>query len=324
MRIVHAANFSYNHDGRAFANPDQKLQHGFVENGHFCYAFPVNDIARQMSWRNSKSGGKNKANQSLIETCRKVQADVLVLGHARLITLETLEKIKTFLPQIKIIQWFVDPLEYKRVYQFILDRLPVLDAVFLTTGGEYLDLFKTDSCQAHFFPNPVHAKLERHKAFQSKDYEYDLIFIGDDTKDPARRELLTEINEQLSAKFKLGIFGSLGNPRIHGKERDSLFQRSKASLNLTRHKPMTWYSSDRISQLMGNGLLTCTRSEAALDNIYGEDALLFYKTKEELINKLDEAFSSGSWRETAQIGWEFIHANHNTKKVTQKMLQSII
>ncbi len=324
MRIVHAANFSYNNHGQAFGNPDQKLQHGFIENRHYCYAFPVNDIARQLSWRNSKNGGAERMNASLIETCKKIQPDVLVLGHAQLVTKQTLEEIKSELPHLKIIQWFVDPLEYQRVYQFILDRLYLLDAVFLTTGGEYLEHFNIDSCQAHFFPNPVHQSIEKYKAFQARGFDYDLIFIGNDRKDPERRELLTKLDVTLSKKFKVGIFGSLGRSGIHGKERDALFQRSKASLNLTRHKPMKWYSSDRVSQLMGNGLLTCTRKEADLHQVYGDDRLIYYTTVNDLSSQLETVINDGSWQDIAKKGWEFVHDQHNAKIVSQQMLDTVL
>jgi len=60
LRIVHACNFHYNKDGAKFDTMDQKVHLGFSENGHYTYAFPVHDIARQMTWRNSKRSGAKK------------------------------------------------------------------------------------------------------------------------------------------------------------------------------------------------------------------------------------------------------------------------
>ena len=323
MRIVHAANFQYKNHGQAFGNQDQKLQHGFIKNGHFSYLFPVNDIARQLSWRNSKNGGAQRMNASFVETCKKVQPDVLVLGHGQLLTRDSIEQVRLALPDLKILQWFVDPMLYPRVYQFIHDRLDLLDAVYLTTGGEHLAQFQTDSCEAHFFPNVVHSDIEKYRAFESTEFQHDLIFVGNDAKDPARRELLSQLDSKLSKKFDLGIYGSLGRPGIHGKERDTLFQNSKASLNLTRHSPMKWYSSDRIAQLLGNGLLTCTHTDADLHEIYGSDTLITYSTPEELTEKLDHSFASGEWKTIARNGWEKVHSEHSATLISAQMLNRL-
>lgn len=260
-------------------------------------------------------------NDSLIETCKKVEPDVLVLGHAQLVFHETIARIKEMLPEMKVIQWFVDPLVYSKVYDFILNRIDLLDAVFFTTGGDLLELFRSEGCQAHFFPNVVHKEIEKYRAFEAEKMEYDLIFVGNDRKDPERRMLLQELDAVLSKKFKVGIFGSLGRPGIHGSARDLLFRSAKASLNLTRHHPIKWYSSDRISQLMGNGILSCTRAEADLHEVYGEDALLTYRSTEELIEKLERVLSSGEWKEMARKGWEKVHQEHSAKSVSQKMLE---
>ena len=54
LRIVHACNFHYNKSGENYDTMDQKIHQGLGENRHYVYPFPVHDIARQLSWTNSK------------------------------------------------------------------------------------------------------------------------------------------------------------------------------------------------------------------------------------------------------------------------------
>jgi len=327
LRIVHACNFHYDKLGDKYDTMDAKIHHGLIENGHYTYAFPVHDIARQMTWRNSKRSGAKKANAALIETCKKVHPDILLLGHSQSITRNTLETIRQYHPKIKIAQWYCDWFysKHSHTFQFIHDRLDLLDAFFATTAGEHLNSFNQKGCRASFIPNLTHPAIERYKAFENDHFEYDLVFMGTDRKDPERSETLREIERRLSSKYRIGIFGSLGRPPIFGHAKDSLLSQSKAALNLTRlPEPMKWYSSDRIASLMGNGLLTCTRAEAGLHEIYGKDSMVYYQNTEDLINQVANALECDQWKELAKNGWRANHERFNSKRITAFMAEYIM
>lgn len=87
---------------------------------------------------------------------------------------------------------------------------------------------------------------------------------------------------------------------------------------------MLWYSSDRIGQTMGNGLLTCTHTAPKLDEVYGADALLTYESIEDLVPQIQDAVLGDDWRETAQNGWEKIHQDHNAQVVTAFMIEKTL
>ena len=327
LRIVHACNFHYDKLGDKYDIMDAKIHHGLIENGHYTYAFPVHDIARQMTWRNSKRSGAKKANAALIETCKKVHPDILLLGHSQSVTRDTLETIRQNHPKIKIAQWYCDWFysEHSHTFQFIHDRLDLLDAFFATTAGEHLNSFNQKGCRASFIPNLTHPAIERYKAFEKDHFEYDLVFMGTDRKDPERSETLREIERRLSSKYRIGIFGSLGRPPIFGHAKDLLLSHSKAALNLTRlPEPMKWYSSDRIASLMGNGLLTCTRAEADLHEIYGKDSMVYYKDTEDLINQVANVLECNQWKELAKNGWQVNHEQFNAKSITALMAAYIM
>ena len=58
------------------------------------------------------------------------------------------------------------------------------------------------------------------------------------------------------------------------------------ALNLSRGKPIKYYSSDRIVQLMGNGLLTFIDKGTKLNEIITNDEAVFYKDIKDLIKKI--------------------------------------
>jgi hypothetical protein len=322
LRIVHACNFHYNKSGDKFDTMDARIHHGLIENGHYVYPFPVHDIGRQMSWTNSKRFGAKKANASLVETCRNVRPDILLLGHTQSITRQTLETIRASRPGIKIAQWFCDWLYSGRAFkfQFIFDRLDLLDAFFATTAGEKLDAFRQHGCRTAFVPNPVHPAIEKYRAFENPDHDYDLVFIGADGRDPERRATLQEIERKLGGRFRFGIFGSLGRPGIYGHDKELVLSRSKAALNLTRlPEPMKWYSSDRIASLMGNGLLACTRAEAGLHELYGPDSMIYYRDTDDLIRQLEDALAGDKWRTIAATGWHVSHTRFTARRITGLM-----
>ena len=59
-------------------------------------------------------------------------------------------------------------------------------------------------------------------------------------------------------------------------------------LNLSRGKPIKYYSSDRLAQLMGNGLLTFIDQKTCLNDFFTNKELVFYKNIDDLSYKLNK------------------------------------
>ena len=59
-------------------------------------------------------------------------------------------------------------------------------------------------------------------------------------------------------------------------------------LNLSRGKPIKYYSSDRIVQLVGNGLLTFIDQNTFLSDFFSSKEIVFYKNIEDLSYKLNK------------------------------------
>ena len=63
---------------------------------------------------------------------------------------------------------------------------------------------------------------------------------------------------------------------------------AKMGVNLSRGTPTKYYSSDRITQLIGNGLLTFIHKNTLYNNFFSDDEVIFYSnlnTLSELIQK---------------------------------------
>ena len=63
---------------------------------------------------------------------------------------------------------------------------------------------------------------------------------------------------------------------------------SYMGLNLSRGKPIRYYSSDRIVQLVGNGLLTFIDQNTYLSDFFSNNELVFYKDINDLSYKLSK------------------------------------
>ena len=62
---------------------------------------------------------------------------------------------------------------------------------------------------------------------------------------------------------------------------------SYMGLNLSRGKPIKYYSSDRIAQLMGNGLLTFNQRFPQINSLLDFDDRTIFETPEELAKGLN-------------------------------------
>ena len=63
---------------------------------------------------------------------------------------------------------------------------------------------------------------------------------------------------------------------------------SSMAINLSRGDTVKYYSSDRIAQLMGNGLLTFIDQKTCFNDFFSKDEIIFYKDLNDLSYKLNK------------------------------------
>lgn len=326
LRIVHAAQFHFNKHGARYFSSDMKFQQGMVRLGHLVYPYSINDVARMHSPFNSKPWGKGATNRSLIKTCASVRPDLLMLGHAQSISLDTLLACKAAAPGMKIALWYIDPLWERKDTEHLYRRREAIDAIFITTAGPMLADIAAPGCPTAFIPNPVDPSIEtgRNFALDAGDFEYDFIFFGSIRNEPERAHYIQTIHDRLRDRIRLGLFGSMGNPFIFGDERDHVIGHSRMALSLNRRNDVLLYSSDRMAQLMGNGLLTFTADSAGFQDLFTADEVAYFSNPDDLVEKiLHYAADDVAWRETARRGHEKIHRTCSSDVIAKYMIDVV-
>ena len=142
LRILHITNFNERHNGRLFFNTGRRLNNGFIRLGHSVLEFSDRDIvSRGKSLKDFY--GSDTLNDKLIKTCYHFKPDLIVLGHADMISKDILYNLKKDYSNLKIAQWFLDPLnkngpDFQKNKKRILDKSDVIDSNFLTTSPDAL------------------------------------------------------------------------------------------------------------------------------------------------------------------------------------------
>ena len=177
LRILHITNFNERLDGRLFFNTGRRINNGFIRLGHSVLGFSDRDILRYYKSYNDFTGSKS-LNDKLKKTCYNYKPDLIVMGHSDLVNAQQLSELKDDYPDIKIAQWFLDPLnkngpDYVRNKQRILDKIEFTDANFITTDPRVLSFLPSNK-KNFFIPNPVDSSFEILNNFEKNDCNKDV------------------------------------------------------------------------------------------------------------------------------------------------------
>ena len=236
---------------------------------------------------------------SLYETVKNYSPDIILLGHSDNIENKTLEKIKNFKKNIKIAQWFEDNL-HKSGPDPILNQKRLLkydnyiDHNFITTDPSVLSFAKNKPY--HYLPIPVDKNIERLNIYNSNDQIYDLFFtmshgvnrgkLKENKKDVRYPFLDKLLNKNPNIIFDIYGYEGRGTNSV---PRDFLLHdssMSKMGLNLSRTNSVKYYTSNRISSLIGNGLMTFIDVHTKLNDFFDKDEVVFYRNVNDLSQKL--------------------------------------
>ena len=294
LRILHVTNFNERLDGRLFFNTGRRINNGFIRLGHSVLGFSDRDIVKYYKSYKDFTGATS-LNDKLRKTCYNYKPDMIVMGHSDLINTQQLGELKSDYPNIKIAQWFLDPLnkdgpDYERNKKRILDKTEHIDTNFITTSPSVLKFLPTTT-RNYFIPNPVDSSLETLNNFSS-NCNVDVFFalshgvhrgILKTGKDDDRNYFLKQL-EKVTPNIKFDIYGLNKKQPIWADHYFKVISNSKMGLNLSRGKPIKYYSSDRIAQIIGNGLVTLIDEKTEYGDFFTKKEMVFYKN----INDLSE------------------------------------
>ena len=295
LKIIHVTNFNERFNGRLFFNTGKRINNGFIRLGHSVLEFSDRDITHNNKNYSDMSGAKN-LNKKLIQTCENFQPDLVVLGHADLIKIETLQELKINYPNLKIAQWFLDPLgkrgpDYEKNKKRVMDKMDVIDKNFLTTSPRVLNFL--DNNKNFFIPNPSDPSFETLNNFNN-NCDNDVFFamshgVHRGVLKPRYFDERTIFLEKLikrSRNIKFDLYGINNIQPIWSNNFLKVISNCKMGLNLSRGKPLMYYSSDRIAQIAGNGLVTLIDENTQYENFFNKNEMVFYKNISDLSEKI--------------------------------------
>ncbi len=296
LKIMHITNFNQRFNGRLHYNTGKRLQNGFVRLGHNVLALSDRDILNKNKSIRDISGKKN-LQKSIIETYSNFKADCLILGHADSVDGDTLDILKSSNKNLKISQWFLDPVgekgpDYQKNNARITDKLEFIDATFLTTDPSVLKIKLNNS---YFIPNPSDLSFETLKNYNN-DCINDVFFamshgVHRGSLKKGKNDDREYFIKKLVSKnkyIKFDIYGMNNVQPTWGDNFLSNISNSSMGLNLSRGQAVKHYSSDRIAQLIGNGLLTFIDKNAQFDDFLPKNTFVDYENIEDLSYKINK------------------------------------
>jgi len=240
--------------------------------------------------------------------------------------IETLLKIKQ-IKNVKICQWFLDPLikkgpDYLNNKKRILKLEKYIDSTFLTSEPNELN-FKVKN--SFFIPNPSDTSFEMIDNSSQKKKK-DLFFAMSHgvhrgklkiNKYDDREKFLDKLQKKLT-DVDYDFFGYENKEPLWADEFLESIKNYDMGLNLSRGNPHKYYSSDRIVQIIGNGLLCLIDRKTQLSNIIPKDCAVYYKDINDLAKKIKFYKENVKlMKKIANKGRKFYNKNYNSTIISQ-------
>ncbi len=296
LRILHVTNFNERLDGRLFFNTGRRINNGFIRLGHSVLGFSDRDIQKYYKSIGDIKGQKT-LNDKLKKTCYNYKPDIIITGHADLISKDQIQELKEDNPNTKFAQWFLDPLnvngpDFERNKDRILDKIEVMDGSFITTSPSALKFLPNNS-KNFYIPNPSDYSFETLNNFK-KPCSVDVFFALShgvhrgklkSGKEDDRIIFLQKL-QSMTTNVKFDLYGVNNIQPIWADHYFKTIANAKMGLNLSRGDAIKYYSSDRITQIVGNGLVCLIDEKTQYRDFFNDKEMVFYKNISDLSEKI--------------------------------------
>ncbi len=291
FKILHITDLHFRHNGRLYYSTGKKLNNGLILNGHNVLNISDRDITSQRK-NIFDIGSKKYLMDRIIQNIENFRPDIILLGHVDRLEYESFISIKEKYNSIRFAQWFLDPLNTngpdfeKNKSRFFL-KYQFCDTNFVTTSVDALNFANNE--KTFFIPNPIDPSIDVHKNFL-RDTPIDM-FIAishGQHRGILKRDFIDDrvsLIDKLTKKITFNIFGYKNNP-VWGQEFFNELGKCSMALNISRGQPIKYYSSDRISSLLGNGLLTFIHHNYYYQDFFNKNEIVTYKNISDLNKKI--------------------------------------
>jgi glycosyltransferase involved in cell wall biosynthesis len=296
-RILHIANFNENSDGRLYYSFANKLNNGFIKNNYIVQTISDRSFLKSNRTLIQPFSPTKKFNEKVLNTIKNFSPHLLLIGHVFNISEEIFRYCRN--NNIKICSWYIDSISP----EFLKDNtkinffrnLEYVENCFITSSPE---LFKKNINyhKLKFIPNPVDSSIDNFKNFKNlNNMKYDIFVaishgqnrgILKKGKSDEREKFINELISNLP-QFKFAQFGLNNFEPIWGANYYHYLSKTKMALNISRGKYQNKYSSDRISSLIGNGLLVFLNEKTKFHKILTSKDVVYFKNKKDLLKKIN-------------------------------------
>jgi hypothetical protein len=328
MKILHITDFHHRHDSRLFYSTARKISNGLVKNNYF-----VSEISERDSSRNLLN--YRKIDNIIKKSIYNLNPDLIIIAHSSKISLETLQFIKKNNKHLKIIQWFVDSLTKKGPDFFhnsktFIRYIEHLDHSFITTSLDVLDFDNKLKKKISYIPNPSDDSIDNLKLDQNNNQIFDLFFAMSHGQHRGilkknfidHREFFLKKIIDKNPNIIFDLYGFNKENPIWGNNFFNKLSQSKMALNLSRGRSVKYYSSDRISSLISNGITTFIDRKTELDDFFNDNEVVFYNNINDFSESLNFLKNNDKKRkEIGRNGRLKYKKYFNNKTVTRFMVE---
>ena len=155
--------------------------------------------------------------------------------------------------------------------------------------------FLPNNVENFYIPNPTDPSIETLNNF-NKNCLNDVFFALSHGVHRGKLKYSTVDNREkfinklvsISKNIKFDIFGINNVQPIWADQYFKNISNSKMGLNLSRGSPIKYYSSDRISQITGNGLVTLIDEKTGYRDFFNDKEMVFYSNVYDLKDKISK------------------------------------
>jgi len=291
VKILHIADMHNRHKGRLFYSSGKKINNGFVKNNYNVIQISDRDYLQSNILNYKKPFFLSYINK----TIQNFSPDIILFGHVDSLNNDDFFYLRNKYKDIKFSQYFVDTLDpdfeqhEKHKKRFFL-KSQFCDTNFITSDPSKLEF--VDSDKTFFIPNVCDASIDTLENYKFFDLPYDIFFAlshgqhRGGLKEGHIDERSDFINKLNLKGLKTNFFGIDKSP-IWGSDFFNQLSQTKMGINLNRGAPLKYYSSDRISLLISNSLLTFLQDGYFYQDFFEDQKdVIYFKSIEDLTENI--------------------------------------
>ncbi len=328
LRVLQVGNFDRKGLQRPWFNTEHKLAQGLARAGNFVLRFSDRDEARGATIVSSQKIGAGRMNERLVETARHFRPQLILFHHADLIAADTYDRLREASPGARLAQICVDSVAGQATMAAFSARAAHMDISFMTTADpEVLHRLAPNEGSIVFLPNPVDPSVETARVFDTPafDLPWDAVFLGNGSGN--REEHLAQMRMELPKGFRFHVGGGAFNTRRFSSLE---FLETLASGAMSPSIPVDdavvvpfLYSSDRIAQLLGQGVVALTPASARQSMLY-DDGVVEFSSRAELGERMADLWrNDAKRRRIGETGWRIAHSRTNGTRVARYLCEVV-